>query len=70
MNSPARRLAGSVGLVLGLLVYLFFAAAVGEVIVASKPTWVRIAYFAVVGLVWVLPAGLLVRWMYRTPRRD
>lgn len=70
MNSPARRFAGSVGLVLGLLVYVFFALAIGDVVAASKPGWVQFVYFAVAGLAWVFPAGLLVRWMYRVPPRS
>ncbi|MBV5264112.1 DUF2842 domain-containing protein [Pinisolibacter aquiterrae] len=65
MTSPARRFAGSLILVIFLLVYVFFATAVGDVVVASKSGWVQFAYFVVAGLAWVPVAGLIVRWMYR-----
>lgn len=65
MTSPARRFAGSLLLVVFVLVYVFFATAVGDVVVATKSGWAQFAYFVVAGLAWVPPAGLIVRWMYR-----
>lgn len=65
MTSPARRFAGSLILVIFLLVYVFFATAVGDVVVASKSGWIQFAYFIVAGLAWVPVAGLIVWWMYR-----
>ena len=68
MTSPFRRFAGSVVLVVFLLIYVFFAVAVGDIIVATKPGWVQFVYFIVAGFLWVLPAGLLVKWMYAPVR--
>lgn len=65
MTSPARRFAGSLILVVWVVVYIFFATAIGDVVVASKSGWVQFAYFVVAGLAWVAPAAVLVRWMYR-----
>lgn len=65
MTSATRRFVGSAVLVIFLLVYVFFATAVGDVMVASKSGWVQFAYFVVAGLAWVPPAALIVRWMYR-----
>lgn len=64
MVPPFRRAVGSLSLLVFLLVYVFFAMAIGDLIVASKPGWVQFIYFVVAGLVWVLPAGWLIRWMY------
>lgn len=64
MTSPLRRAVGSLVLVVFLLGYVFFAVAIGDVVVASKSGWIQFAYFVVAGLIWVLPAGLIVRWMY------
>ena len=69
MTSPLRRFVGSVVLVLFLLVYVFFAMAIGDVVVATKSGWVQFVYFVVAGLLWVLPAGVLVKWMYAPVRR-
>lgn len=65
MTSPTRRFAGSMILVVFVLVYVFFATAVGDVVMATKSGWVQFAYFAVAGIAWVGPAAWLVRWMYR-----
>lgn len=64
MTSPLRRFVGSVVLVTLLLIYVFFAVAIGDVIVATKSGWVQFAYFVGAGVLWVLPAGVLVKWMY------
>jgi hypothetical protein len=68
MTSPLRRFVGSVVLVVFLLVYVFFAMAIGDVVVATKSGWVQFAYFVTAGLLWVLPAGVLVKWMYAPVR--
>lgn len=68
MTSPLRRFVGSVVLVVFLLVYVFFAMAIGDVVVATKSGWVQFAYFVTAGLLWVLPAGILVKWMYAPVR--
>ncbi len=65
MTSPFRRIVGSFGLLAFLLVYVFFALAIGDVVVTTKPGWVQFAYFLVAGLVWVPPAGVIIKWMYR-----
>ena len=68
MTSPLRRFVGSVVLVVCLLVYVFFAMALGDVVVATKSGLVQFAYFVVAGLLWVPPAGHLVKWMYAPVR--
>ena len=65
MTSPTRRFVGSLLLVVWVLIWVFFATAIGDVVVATKSGWVQFAYFVVAGLGWVPPAGLIVRWMYR-----
>lgn len=68
MTSPVRRLVGSIALVAFLLIYVFFAMAIGDVIVATKSGLVQFVYFVAAGLLWVAPAGLLVKWMYAPVR--
>ena len=68
MTSPVRRFVGSLVLVVFLLIYVFFAMAIGDVIVATKPGWVQFVYFLVAGFLWALPAGVLVKWMYAPVR--
>ena len=68
MTSPSRRFAGSTILVAWLLIWVFFATAVGDVVVATKSGWVQFAYFVIAGLGWVPVAALIVKWMYRAPK--
>jgi hypothetical protein len=68
MTSPSRRFVGSLVLVIFLLIYVFFAVAIGDVIVATKPGWVQFVYFLVAGFLWAAPAAVLVKWMYAPVR--
>lgn len=65
MVPPIRRFVGSLALLIGLLVYLFFALSVGDVLIRDKSGWIQFIYFVVAGVTWIFPAGLLIRWMYR-----
>lgn len=65
MTSPSRRFAGSVVLVAWMLVWVFFATALGDVVIATKSGWIQFGYFVIAGLGWVPVAAVVVRWMYR-----
>jgi hypothetical protein len=68
MTSPLRRFVGSVVLIVALVIYVFFAMALGDVVVATKPGWVQFVYFLVAGFLWLPPAAVLVKWMYSPVR--
>lgn len=64
MRQRNRKLVGTIVLVVGLAVYALVAMAVS----VRLPTWsgpVQAIYYAVAGLLWVLPAGLVITWMQR-----
>jgi hypothetical protein len=65
MTVRARKLIGTVVLLLFLIVYAWVAAAIGSGRITEAPAYVQFAYFLVAGLLWVIPAGLLIRWMQR-----
>jgi hypothetical protein len=76
MTARTRKLIGMVALLSFLAVYVGLVAAIGVGRVAESGPLVTLGYALVAGLAWVLPAGLLVRWMQRpgpipsfTPRR-
>jgi hypothetical protein len=60
-----RKLIGTVLLVTLVSIYALIAMAVGSVTMAGQGRGVQLAFFTVVGLGWVLPAGLIVWWMER-----
>lgn len=59
-----RILVGIVVLIIGLILY---AAAVAVIARRWLPaeTFVDMAFYAIAGIAWILPAALLTRWMNR-----
>jgi len=65
MRARTRKLIGTVVLLVFLVLYAWAAAAIGGGRITLAPAWAQFAYFLVAGLLWVLPAGLLIKWMQR-----
>jgi hypothetical protein len=66
MRQRSRKLVGTIGLFLLVAAYAVVAAGVAVVLqVRNVGLWTELGYYAVAGLLWVLPAGLLIRWMQR-----
>jgi hypothetical protein len=68
MTARTRKLIGTVVLLVFLALYAWAAVVVGAGRVTLAPHWVQLAYFFTAGLAWVIPAGLLIRWMQRPDR--
>jgi hypothetical protein len=65
MRARSRKLIGTVVLLIFIVLYVWLASAIGAGRISMAPAWAQFAFFLVAGLLWVLPAGLLVRWMQR-----
>jgi hypothetical protein len=65
MSNRTRKLLGTIVLLLSLALYATLAAMIGSGRIARAPQWVQFAFFLTAGLAWVIPAGLLIRWMQR-----
>jgi hypothetical protein len=65
MPARTRKLLGTMLLLLFIALYAWAAAAIGAGRIALAPAWAQFAYFLAAGLAWVVPAGLLIRWMQR-----
>jgi len=65
MQVRTRKLIGTVVLLVFLAAYALAVAGIsaGRITIASPLA--QLAFFVVAGLAWVLPAGLLIRWMQR-----
>ena len=46
-------------------VYALVAMAIGAVLVPNHSGFVALVFYVVAGLGWVLPAGLIIKWMER-----
>ncbi|MDR3495729.1 MAG: DUF2842 domain-containing protein [Ancalomicrobiaceae bacterium] len=64
MPSRLKRLIGAIIILVFVIVYAFIAAFVGDAVTMSVPLVVQMLYFAVAGLVWIVPVGFVIRWMY------
>ncbi len=60
-----RKLAGTVALLAFLSVYALLAMAAAIVLQVNASKAVELAYYVVAGLAWVIPAGVIVKWMQR-----
>lgn len=65
MNMRMRKLVGTVILLVFLGFYALVAMAFGASRIVDESNTAKVIYFLVAGLAWVLPAGLLIRWMQR-----
>ncbi len=65
MTARTRKLTGTIVLLMFLALYALAAGVIGAGRITLAPHWMQFAYFVTAGLAWVIPAGLLIRWMQR-----
>lgn len=65
MRQRSRKLVGTIVLAIGVPIYVLFVMTVASVRMAEASTLTQTVFFLVTGLIWVLPAGILIRWMQR-----
>lgn len=65
MTIRTRKFIGAVILVLFLVFYALIAMALGASMIVGGSQIVQVIYFFAAGLAWVIPAGILIRWMQR-----
>ena len=68
MTMRTRKLVGTVLLLTFIFAYALAAMLVAVVLQVSESRVVEVLYYIVAGFAWVLPAGLLIRWMHRPDR--
>jgi hypothetical protein len=64
-----RKLIGAAFLVLFVPFYALVAMTVAAARLPGSDTLTQTLYYAVAGLLWVIPAGLVIKWMQR-PDKD
>jgi hypothetical protein len=65
MSQSLRKFVGTVVTALFVLIYALLAMAVAAAVLPGTSGWVQLLYYAVAGLVWVVPIAFLIRWMSR-----
>jgi len=65
MSAHVRKLIGTIVLLVFVALYAWVAGVIGAGRITLAPAWAQFAYYLTAGLAWVIPAGLLIRWMQR-----
>jgi hypothetical protein len=65
MRQRTRKLIGTFLMLALVIVWALFGMLVAQGRVVELPGYAQFLVFLFLGLVWVLPAGLLIRWMAR-----
>lgn len=58
-----KKLVGTIILILIVVIYPIFATAYASLHLAHSSGWVHLAFFAFTGLLWILPAMVVIHWM-------
>jgi hypothetical protein len=70
LRSRTKKLIGAVLTLLWLPLYALFAMALGLRILPHAGTIVQFLYYAVAGMAWIFPIGLMLPWMSRDPEQE
>ena len=70
MAEKLRKLAGTFALIALVVVYSLSAMTIAAIKLPGTSGLVQLIYFALAGLLWVLPAGLIIWWMARPRTQD
>ena len=68
MSQRMRKLIGTFALFFLIITYALIATAIAVTRLADASPWVHLAYFFVTGILWVLPAMVIVSWMLKPDR--
>lgn len=58
-----RKFIGTILIVALVLLYALLANTIAVATLGESSWWVHLLYFSVTGLIWVLPAMLIIKWM-------
>jgi len=68
MTPRTKKFIGVIGILVWLLVYALLVMRAALVILPGASWPVELAFYAVAGLAWIIPIGLLLPWMHRQPK--
>jgi hypothetical protein len=68
LRQSIRKPIGAAILVVFVSFYALVAMTIGGAKLPEASVLVRTIYYAIAGLIWVIPAGLIIQWMQRPDR--
>lgn len=69
MRPPLRSFIGTILIIVIVSLYALLATTIATATLATAPWWAHLLYFLLTGLLWVVPAMLIIKWM-AGPRKD
>jgi len=60
---------GTILIIILVITYALLATTFASLLLGSSPWWVHLLYFFLTGLLWILPAMLIIKWMAGSRRR-
>jgi len=69
MTPHTKKLIGAILSLIWLVIYALFATGLAVRILPHATWYVSLLFYALAGLVWMVPIGLALPWMYAEPRR-
>ncbi|MBX5157479.1 MULTISPECIES: DUF2842 domain-containing protein [unclassified Rhizobium] len=64
-----RKFIGTILIVVLVLVYALVANTIAVAALGNAPWWGHLLYFLLTGLLWVLPAMVIIKWMAGPPQQ-
>lgn len=58
-----RKLIGTLAIIILVLVYALVAVTIASIKLAEAPWWGHLIYFVFSGVLWILPAMGIIKWM-------
>jgi hypothetical protein len=68
MPKTLRKLIGTVLIILLVLIYALVATMVASATLGTAHWSIHLLYFFLTGLLWVLPAMFIIKWMHKPDR--
>lgn len=65
MTVRQRKFVGVIVILAVLVGYAVAAVSLGDLVLPEGPFWLHLVYYAAAGVLWVVPAGVVIRWMQR-----
>ncbi len=63
MPQRLRSFIGTIIIIALVVAYTVIATSFASAMLATQPWWVHLGYFVVSGVLWILPAMLIIKWM-------
>ncbi|MBV8799108.1 MAG: DUF2842 domain-containing protein [Alphaproteobacteria bacterium] len=69
LQPRTKKLVGVITTLAWLVVYIILAWGIGIRLLPHAGGFVKFAYYAVAGMAWIVPVGLMLPWMSRVPEQ-